>query len=372
MMGSRILRDERGAVVMWTAVSLGVLVAFAGLTTDIPYLYVARQQAQTAADAGALAGANGLLLGTDQAVTDARAFARRTPIIGQSLSPGQVDVSLLSSAGSPTPDQVRCTTYRDATHGNPLPLFLLPILQMYGLGRTTADVSATATAQLSKSCGSDCFKPWSIADRWIDVNGNGKFDPGIDRYVPPGQPGATGYQYPADKGLQLTLKEGTPGGTIVPSFFNAVDFPPINRGTPITGAAAYRDNIATCAPLSFVAIGDQLQTEQGNMPGPTRQGVEALINQDPTAVWNPSCNCVDSKYGSNSPRLIRIPFFDPRFPPTPGRTSLGVANVGGFFLEDIRPNGDVVGRFTLVPSFGGAPAPPGAACTFLRTVQLVK
>lgn len=372
MMGFRILRDERGAVMMWTGVSLGVLVAFAGLTTDIPYLYVARQQAQTAADAGALAGAYGLLLSTDQAVTDARAFARRTPIVGQSLSPGQVDVSLLSSDGSPSPDQVQCTTYRDATHGNPMPLFLLPILQLYGLGRTTADVSATATAKLSKSCGSLCFKPWSIADRWIDVNGNGKFDPGIDRYVPSSEPGATGYQYPADKGLQLTLKEGTPGGTIIPSFFNAVDFPPINRGTPVTGAAAYRDNIATCAPPSFVAIGDQLQTEPGNLKGPTRLGVEALMNLDPTAVWNTSCSCVDSKYGSNSARLIRIAFFDPRFPPTPGRSSVSVVNVGGFFLEDIRPNGDVIGRFTLVPSLGGAPAPPGAGCTFLRTVQLVK
>src|SRR5262249_33605762 len=157
------------------------------LATDLPYLYVARQQAQTAADAGALAGGYGLLLGTDRAVADARAVARQTPIAGQSLTSGQIDVALLNSAGSPTPDQVPCTTHRDATGGNPVQLLLLPILQVFGLGRTTADVSATATVKLSNSCGSDCFKPWSIVDRWIDVNGNGKFDPGIDRYVPPGQ-----------------------------------------------------------------------------------------------------------------------------------------------------------------------------------------
>jgi len=221
----KILGDERGAAIVWTAVSLGVLVGFAGLAIDVPYLYVARQQAQTAADAAALAGANALLVGTAQAVTEARAFATRTPIIGQTLTAAQVDVSVQSSGGAGTPDQVQCTTHRTQARGNPLQLFLLPVLQLYGASRTTADVTATATAQISKSCGSDCFKPWSLADRWVDMNGNGKFDPGVDRYVPPGQTGATGYQYPADKGLQLTLKEGTPGGTIVPSFYNAVDFP---------------------------------------------------------------------------------------------------------------------------------------------------
>ena len=376
MTGQRVLKDESGTILIWAAVGLAVLIAFAGLATDIPYLYVARQQAQTAADAGALAGAYGLLLGPDQAVTDARAFAARTRIIGQSLSPGQVDVALLNTGGSSTPDQVQCTTYRDVQHGNPIPLLLLSILQLYNLNRTTADVSATASAQILKSCGSLCFKPWSIVDRWVDVNNNGKFDPGIDLYVPPTEPDATGYQYPADEGRQLTLKVGSPGGTIVPSFFNAIDFPPQNRGTPFTGASAYRDNIATCGPQSFLSLGDQLQVEPGNMVGPTKQGVEALINLDPTAVWDTGCNCVtNSPYGSSSPRLVRIAFFDPRFPVVSGRNYLTAANVGGFFIEGVQPNGDVIGRFTLVPSQGGIPAPGGtstASCTFLRAVQLVK
>ena len=368
-----MVRDERGAVMIWTAVSLGLLVALAGLATDVPYLYAAKRQAQTAADAGALAGANGLFVGTAQAVADARAIARRTRIIGQALTDAQVQVDLVNSAGAGAPDQVRCTVFRDTTRGNPLQLFLLPMLQLYGLGRTTADVSATATARITNSCGSDCFKPWSIADRWIDMNGNGRFDLGVDRYVPPGMAGATGYQYPGDRGLELTLKEGTPGGTIVPSFFNAVDFPPINRGTPITGAGAYRDNIAICAPQSFVSIGDRLQVEPGNKSGPTRQGVQALIDQDPTAVWDPGCQCVlNSRFSGNSPRLVRIAFFDPRFGVRPGRNDLTVVNVGGFFIVGVRANGDVTGRFTLVPSFGGAPAPAGSACTFLRTVQLVQ
>jgi len=219
------------------------------------------------------------------------------------------------------------------------------------------------------SCNSNCFKPWSPPDKWIDNNGDGKFDAGVDTYIPPGQPGATGYKYPEDQGVQIVLKVGSPHNAPVPSDFFPIDFPPLNRGTPITGGDAYRTNIATCGPYSFVAAGDEVQVEPGNMAGPTKQGVEDLINQDPTAYWDTGCNCLKSPLGANSPRLGRIPFYDPRFALNSGRNSLIVANVGGVFLESVQPNGDVIGRYTWVPSLGGTAGP---SCSLMRVVQLVK
>jgi hypothetical protein len=61
--------------------------------------------------------------------------------------------------------------------------------------------------------------------------------------------------------------------------------------------------------------GMQLTPEPGNMVGPTRQGVEDLIAQDPRAYWEPlpGCNCVkgsDPRYGI-SPRIRAIPLYDP-------------------------------------------------------------
>jgi len=394
---NQLPRDEKGAILIWAAVGLlAVLIAFAGLATDIPYLYVARRQAQTAADAGALSGAYGLLSGPGQAVADATAIAVKTPIIGQFLTPGEVEVFTCDSNGgaidqclqtSANPDQVTCNTYRvrDVAHGNrPMPLFLMPILQLqlFGLGRATAtssgwdaaNVSATATARLSSSCGGECFKPWSIADRWHEKNGNGTFDPGVDLYIPDGQIGPSGeppsgYSYPADNGLQVTLKVGSPSATISSGFFYAVDFPPLNRGTPVTGGNTYNDNIATCGPGSFVAIDDQLQVEPGNMVGPTKKGAEDLIALDLNAVWDSTCNCVNSPLGISSPRMIRIGFFDPRVPVVSGRNYVTVIKVGGFFIEGVQSNGDVTGRYTQVLAFGG---PPDPNCSFLKTVQLVK
>ena len=361
---------ERGSILVWTAVSLAVLIAFAGLATDIPYLYVARHQLQTAADACALAAAYGLLVSTSQAVTDGKAFAARNLILGQSLTPAQVDVFVESSTGGGLPDRVRCVTYRDVIHANPMPLFLLPILQLFGQQRTTADVSATATYGIGGAGNAaGCVKPWSIADRWQDNNGNGQFNNGIDNY----DPVTTGYQYPADNGLQIVLKAGSPQSAITPGFFYPVRFPPRNRGSPVPGGDAYRENIRTCLPRSFVAVGDVLAVETGNVKGPTLQGAANLVAQDPSAFWDTSCptagGCLNSPFGASSARLVRVPFFDPRTPVSQGQQDLTVGNIGGFFIEAVNANGDVTGRFTRVFGQGGAPGPGGG---FLATVQMLQ
>lgn len=375
----RPLKREEGSIYIWSAVGLAVLIAFAGFAIDIPYVFVARHQAQTAADAGAIAGAYGLFTG--KADQDAQAFAGKTPIVGTLLTVPQVDVFTCNSNGgtvpecaanTPNPDQVTCSTFRDVAHGNPMPLFVLPILQIFGLGRATnnqagwdvANVRATATARISNTCSSDCFKPWSIADKWTDVNGNGEFDNGVDLY----DPVTTGYQWPRDNGLAVTLKIGSPQATITPGFFYAVNFPPLNRGTPATGAATYRNNIAMCVDGSFAAVGDQLQVELGNMVGPTKQGLEDLIALDPTAFWDAGCKCVNSPKGASSPRLIHIAFFDPRLPVVSGRPYVTIAKVGGFFVNNVQPNGDVIGYYTQVVASGGAHDP---ACSGLQVVQLV-
>lgn len=371
-------RDE-GSIFIWTTVGLAVLIAFAGFATDIPYVYVARHQAQTAADAGALAGAYGLLVG--QADADAKAIARKTPIIGQLLASAQIDAFTCNSNGgtlgacaanSSNPDQVTTITHRDVAHGNPMPLFVLPILQVFGLGRAdanhsgwdAANVGANATARLVNTCSSDCFKPWSITDRWTDVNGNGKFDNGVDPY----DPVTTGYNWPANNGLQVIIEVGKANEEIEPGFFFAVDFPPLNRGTPVTGSGNYMNNIATCTNTSFVAAGDQLQVEPGEMKGPTKTAVQNLIALDPTAFWDSSCNCAKSPQGANSPRLVRITFFDPRVPATSGRGFVSVIKVAGFFIESVASDGKITGRYTQVIAFGG---PANPACTGLQNVQLV-
>jgi hypothetical protein len=118
-----------------------------------------------------------------------------------------------------------------------------------------------------------------------------------------------------------------------------------------------------------VSIGDTLFTENGNMIGPTKQGVQDLIALDPNATWNTSTGQIDnSNYGiSGSPRIIRIPFFDPKAPPVSGKTTVQVTNIASLFLESIDGNGMVHARIMLAT--GQSPGGSPGALQFVRLIK---
>jgi hypothetical protein len=120
-----------------------------------------------------------------------------------------------------------------------------------------------------------------------------------------------------------------------------------------------------------VGPGDQLQLEPGNKVGPTSQGVQQLIDQDPGAYWDASTNTVmGSSYGK-SPRVILVPFFDPTSPPTSGRNYVTVTKIGAFFIEGVRGNGDVTGRF-ISASVDGPKCTVQNPGTFIHGLALIQ
>ncbi len=64
---------QRGTVIVYVAILIMVLIGFAALAVDMGHLYVARNELQDAADAGALAGAGRLYLADGTAVNDGTA-----------------------------------------------------------------------------------------------------------------------------------------------------------------------------------------------------------------------------------------------------------------------------------------------------------
>ena len=82
------------------------------------------------------------------------------------------------------------------------------------------------------------------------------------------------------------------------------------------GGDDYRYSISHCNGLA-IPIGTVLQSENGNMVGPTSQGVADLIALDPTADWDPitktvinSCAQAATPCAPKSPRVVAIPLFD--------------------------------------------------------------
>jgi hypothetical protein len=263
-------------------------------------------------------------------------------------------------------------------------------------------------------CGMTCIKPWSIPDRWDDVtpvagyqggivngkrlpnwrgngnwdsepltndvNGNHLYDPG-DTYEDSNANGAydsetydsalTGYvpsPYPGnllspggDLGLALTIRPPDPSRPPQPGQYLAVDLPPINRGTPITGDDEYRDNMMSCNAAE-VWPGDWLRTKTGDMTGPTNQAMRDLIAQDPDAFWDPITQGVQGSQFVLSPRVVLLPVFDPRVPLQSGSTNILITKVVAFFMAQMDGSGEVAGYFMKVAwPYPGASCPPGTA-----------
>jgi Flp pilus assembly protein TadG len=409
--------SERGAVLLHVAIAMITLIAFLTFVVDYGVMWVGRRAAQNAADAGALAGAIAMAFDangwTDRTPTGpARASARQMAlsngIWGQApsvLMASDVFFTAVPAAMCP-PDAngntpcIRVDVYRTQARGNALPA-------IFGrtVGLLTQDVRATATARVAIADSSECLKPWAIPDKWLDVydvtnpvetnppawTADDRFDthtgggnptplPNPDVYTPPSPNGpGTGFTVAADLGLRVTLKQGGPSTSIEPGVFQPVRIPRYDGGSQ--GGDDYRHNIATCSGLP-IGIGDVLESENGNMIGPTRQGVLELIAQDPNARWDSgttsvtgSCAQATPSCGANSPRVVAVPVYDTGTYDTTRRQGLPtftIVNILGFFIDRMQGN-DVVGYLTEAPGLQtGAAAALDPQSSFLSQIQLIR
>ncbi|MGH2570581.1 MAG: pilus assembly protein TadG-related protein, partial [bacterium] len=277
-------RNQRGAALIMVALSLLVVTALVAIAIDGAIMLTTKTQLQRAADAAALAGASGLIDGTEDLAID-RAIAMASYNTAM-LSAGSEPVIIAEEDISfPEADVIRVVTHRTAATGDALRMFFRRVVDT-STGNT-ADVTAVAVARAFDLCTSRCLKPWSVPDQWDDADADGEYDPG-ETYSPE----VTGYRADVDVGRLITLKVSEPSETISSGVFFPVNFPPLGQDeSPLTGADWYRQWIAECEPYS-VTIGDRLQVEPGNKVGPTRQGMEDLIALDPAARWDPGTQTI--------------------------------------------------------------------------------
>ncbi|OFW12776.1 MAG: hypothetical protein A3H29_09820 [Acidobacteria bacterium RIFCSPLOWO2_02_FULL_67_21] len=360
-------------------ITTGFLAFFVATTLaiDVGMLTTARGQSQNAADAGALAGAIALAMDSfddrspsGPAVQSAVNAALQNVVIGGSVAVEPSDVTFPVAPDGES-DRVRVAVYRTAARSNPLATFIAAVF-----GVTTADVMAAATAEAAPANAMTCVRPFTIPDLWDEnnvppnstfdrYNSRGEVIPNADVYVQ----GEQGYDPEYHKGTLLALRAGT-GNNVAPTFYYSWSMP---GGNGEIGAEWYEENISQCNQAVFIP-GSLMTQEPGNMVGPTVQGIEALIAQDPTAYWDEDDDRVVSPLG-RSPRVFPIPLYDPdffQFGKMTGRNAtLKMVGWIGFFVESVSGN-EVYGRIT--PILGSiddnaGPAPEG---TFPRAVRLIE
>jgi hypothetical protein len=138
------------------------------------------------------------------------------------------------------------------------------------------------------------------------------------------------------------------------------------------GAAAYRRNICSCNN-SIVDLDTEYLIEPGNMVGPTFQGVQNLIEQDPTAYWDERSNAVVSDFGWDSPRIVTVALFDPSEINKPGRQYVRFNNFALVFLEEQADRQDpVTGRFLYYARGVGRHRDGQTTGSLVRVLQLIR
>jgi Flp pilus assembly protein TadG len=321
--------DDRGVSILIIAVSMVFVLGMAGLGIDLASLYVARSQAQRAADAGALAAAqyiaqtctaaNGSLTPSCQAVAKQKAAAVANANLIAGVSPdvsaiNNIDVKfLVTDANDP---QIQVIASRDTAHSNPMPTFFVKIF-----GINTANVSAEAVAEAFNPAGggppvgATCLKPWLMPNCdtghvWNPSSGSYANPACLDTSVTPNvqysqfintSPGvyySTDLLHPGPvsqggvQGEMITIKSSDPSTAAGPSKFYPIYLPAgsvptscpscgsaTSGGTGPSSGAFYKENIE-CCNTTQIKCGDQtIQPITGNMVGPTANGVDCLIHE---------------------------------------------------------------------------------------------
>jgi Flp pilus assembly protein TadG len=443
-----MIRNRQGAALALVAVSLVVILGMGALAVDMGMLIKQREDAQRAADAAALAGASAF-----QDEDGADAIAPATTRAFKLLGANYVGQTFVDTSGRrqatvngdhfvtwsvegtvvvvPDSQKVRVFVRRPAVG-----TFFARVLGFFDV-----PIGAKAAAVAINAGAGKCVKPFAFPDYWSDAdndnnianrledlkNGNG---PGGEQweyntdvgdsyhvYDPDNLTGTetglgsdfrnnsiakgdnTNTRYYEDQGRPIVLKKSNPQQTPSPGYFQPWVIPGSNPG-----AADYRENIATCNPAEINLTTDfnldgsadtsSYDDKTGNMVGPTKQGMNDLIAQDPDACWasmpdtksshlggpyttgqvmkmGPTNKC-DQPYPGweSSPRVAIIPLFDPSQIKS-GKTQLRFNNLAMIFIED-QPNmhAAVVGRFMKYTRGTGNPGETkGSLVKILRLVE---
>lgn len=254
------------------------------LVLDVGDFYYNQARLQTAMDSGVLAGAVYLPADRSQAESTAQDYATRNGVKGSEITSVSV-----------TPDNTSITM----TAARTMPCYFCVLLGMTG---ASAQSAVTLRARATAS---------SLAVR----SASGVVPIGVDYQ--------TSYTY----GTQIQLKTGQVGPG---------NWGPLALGG--TGASDYQSNVEN-GYASQIGIGDMIQTEPGNVIGPTRTAIQDRLSLGQNQY---SIDTFQS-HDPNDPRIMLIPLMD--FADAQGRSSVQVMGFAVVWVASIDSNGSITCYF---------------------------
>lgn len=278
----KYLHNKQGSSSIMLLVIITVILCIMSLTVDAGLLYMEKGRLQNTLDAAALAAVSAYQEGEERMLEEAVKYAELNGVASEDLS---IDIS---------ENRRRVTVAVSKS----VKLYFARIFSL-----SDADIQARATAVTGPISATNGIRPFAVEQQEF----------------------AYGETY--------TLKEG--GGDGTTGNYGALS---LEGG----GAKAYKgfliNGYNSSTPLG---IGDEVETEPGNMSGPTSDGIQTLLDSDTNDHGEDL-----SQLEPNCPRLIKIPVVDSM--DVEGRSFVTIVGFAAFFLDDLVKNGghtEIRGRF---------------------------
>ncbi|MHB1125750.1 MAG: pilus assembly protein TadG-related protein [Bacillota bacterium] len=277
----KFVTEERGAATIILAAAIAVLLGMAALVTDGGLLYMERARLIQMVDASVLAGIKEVPSDPDQAVRIAEDYVQRNG--GRE---GEYEVSVINDF------ELNVTATREVR------LFLGVIF-----GEDSGRVGASSAAQIGALSGYKGIVPIGIIDQEFEF------------------------------GKLYMLKVG-------PSDSNNGTFGALALGKP--GASLYEQYLKE-GFNQMVRTGNIIDTETGNMSGPTLRAIRYRLGQDdrvPPNTWD--------DFDKNAPQLMIVPVYQPYQVESSQIKKVEILGFAAFFVESVSQQGNdsyINGRF---------------------------
>ena len=282
------LKNKRGnSAIIFLMIST-LLIGMLAFVTDAGMMYLEKSRLQNAADAIALAAMQDYSKGESAMLAQANHYADLN-----NISQDELDIDLTNSNKKIT-----------VVINKNIPTYFARIFNI-----NNAVIQARASAKIGTIVATDGIRPFSVEQQTFTF------------------------------GETYSLKKGATGGL-------TGNYGALALGG--TGATNYKNNLqygyhGELEIGDMVAIGEDMNTEPGNMSGPTYEAVRYILNQD-------TCTSHDlTKLEKDCPRLIVIPVVDSLS--IQGRTTVKIMGFASFFLEETTYAGgltEVKGKFIKV------------------------
>lgn len=263
-----LIKNEEGSALIITALGMMVFLGFVALVTDVGLLYLNKTKITNAIDAAALAGSQELPFSSSAAIDVAKEYAEKNGINTDEI---EVEISNNNS-------QISITTSKKVE---------LIFAKILGISEGTVKAkSAAKVGAVTKVVGA---APLAIEEQ---------------NFLP---------------GQLYSLKEG---------HGSYGWFGPITLGG--SGAGSYEENLRY-GYKNELKVGDIIDTETGNMSGPTQSAILDRFNQD-----NHYPKCTWKDYIRGCSRILIIPIIKP--PQDSGQIKQVEVRGFGAFLVDAVPD----------------------------------